>query len=547
MRARGPWRLLLHALAAAAVLAPALRAGAGFAPGSPRTDVEDGLWGALHLRAALAQGAALWRTTGLNHPDGGMVVVADPLGAALIAAASPALGLGGAATALAGLQLTLAGWLVHRFAVERAIAAGRRGGGVEAAGLAAGWSFMTCGTLLSVLHNGSSEGLGAGALALTAWMAWRTSRGGRARDALGCALGLGWAALQGPYIGALALGFAGCLLARGPAQPSVRAAAIGLGLALALPWAGAQRAAATHPDALLHIKGAPQLHAMRRSTGPADPRSYLLPLDARAPDIARLGRGGEAFLHCGYLGWITLIVGIFAARAPGDRRVLLASLGAGALSLGPTVLIDGQPLLLGGRALPLPFAAVELAPGFSSLSLLWRLGLGLSLGLALRLGAAEPRGWLRLALPALVLAEAWALSPAGRAQRAVEVDPPAAIRALAAAAPGAVLHHPAGAVTPFLLHQAQHGHPVAATVNIASNPAAEALWRAIHAAAAAPEAARCGPLRSRARALGLRYIVEMDAPEAAPDPRGPALRAALRCARPVGPAGAPGPRAWALW
>ncbi|MBL8616439.1 MAG: hypothetical protein JNM72_12565 [Deltaproteobacteria bacterium] len=547
MKARGPWRLLLHALAAAGLLAPALRAGSAFAPGSPRTDVEDGLWGALHLRAVLERGAPLWRSTDLNHPDGGVVLVADPLGAALIAVASPALGLGGAATALVALQLTLAGWLVHHFAVERAIAAGRRGMGIEAAGLAAGWSFMTCGTLLSVVHNGSSEGLGAGAIALSAWMAWRTARAGRARDALGCALGLGWAALQGPYIGALALGFAACLLARGPAPAPLRAGALCFGLALALPWAAAQRAAAAHPDALLHIKGAPQLHAMRRSTGPADPRSYLLPLDARAPDIARLGRGGEAFLHCGYLGWITLLVAIFAPRAPGDRRLLLASLGAGLLSLGPTLLLDGRPLLLGGRALPLPFAALEQAPGFSSLSLLWRLGLGLSLGLALRLGSAQPEGWLRIILPALVLAEAWALNPAGRAQRAVEVEAPAAIRALAAAPPGAVLHHPAAAVTPFLLHQAQHGHPVAATLNIASNPAAEALWRAVEAAATAPAGLRCDPLLARARSLGLRYIVEMDVVEAAPDPRGPALRAALGCARRVGPAEAPGPRAWALW
>ncbi|MFM2244806.1 MAG: hypothetical protein RL071_880 [Pseudomonadota bacterium] len=547
MTARGPWRLLLHALAAAGVLGPALAAGPGAAPGRPRTDVEDGLWGALHLREAIVGGAPLWRAPGLNHPDGGVVLVADPLGAALVAAVSPLLGLGGAASALVGLQLTLAGWLVHRFSVERAAAAGRRGAGVEAAGLAAGLSYMTCGTLLSVVHNGSSEGLGAGAVALAAWMGWRAARRGQLRDAAGCALAVGWGALHGPYIGALALGFALCMALRGPAPAGLRAGALGLGLALALPWAAAQQAAAAHPEALLHIKGAPQLHAMRRSTGPADPRSFFLPLDARAPDIARLGRGGEAFLHCGYLGWITMLGAVLAPRLPGDRRLLLAGLGAGLLALGPTLLVDGRPLLVGGRALPLPFAAVERAPGFSSLSLLWRLGLGLSLTLALRLGAARPRGWLRLALPALVLLEAGALSPAGRAQRAVPVEAPAAIRALAAAPPGAVLHHPAAAVTPFLLHQAQHGHPVAATVNIAANPAAEALWREIEAAAVRTEAARCAPLRARAQALGLRYIVEVDVPEAAPDPRGPALQAALGCAAPVGPPRGPGPRAWALW
>ena len=548
---RVPWRLLSFLACAALILTPALDA--GHAPGAPRTDVEDGLAAALRLQRAWRDGSAAWHTTLLNHPDGGILLPADPLGAVFIAAFEPVLGLARAATALCGLQLAMSGWMVHRFAVERAAAVGRAGPRTQRGAFAAGLSYMTCGTLLSTVHNGNWEGLAGGAPAWAAWAAWRLARRGRLFDVLSCALALAWSALQGPYIAALALGFALTMLWGGPAPRVRRALAIALGLVLAAPWAWAAHAGAVHPDALVRIKGAAQLASMRRTIGPLDLQTLWMPGDFRAPDIARLGRAAEGFLHCGYLGLVTLGAALVAPRAPGDRRLWLAGAGALICALGPVLVGNARPVWVDGRAIPLPYALLEPLVGFSSLSLLWQLALGVSLMLALRVGALRLGFGKATLLVVALAAEAGFANPAGRAQQAIDVRPPDAVRALRSAAPGAVVVGPAGAGGPWLLHAAQHGKATAASLNFAANDASERLLGHLEGRGRAGAvdlragAEACAQLRAAAQAARVRYVLIYPMPLITPDPRDARLARAAACGRLMVPAVGQDPGLWALW
>ena len=94
------------------------------------------------------------------------------------------------------------------------------------------------------------------------------------------------------------------------------------------------------------------------------------------------------------------------------------------------------------RAMPLPYLLLEPLPGFSSLSLLWRLGLAPALALGIAASAAVAgRRWAPVVAVAAILLDGVLLSPLGRPGHAPTGIAPA-IAALKEAPDGAVLNFP---------------------------------------------------------------------------------------------------------
>lgn len=542
---------MVYGLAAARFVLPG--AARGELVGQPATDLWNSLWGAHHLYETLRAGLDPRWAPALNHPQGGLVWVADPLGALFVGALAGPLGDSAAWALHCAVQLGLSGWVVHAFAQERLQAAGRPDAGLRAA--VAGMSYMACGTLLSGLHNGASEGLGGALPALAAWMAWRSQgppRPGWSSRAAPVLQGLAifGAALSSPYAGALALGFSAAALSMPGAAPTRRRwGGLLIGAALSLPLGGLITALATSPEGLLGIKQGPVLDQTRRSVGPADLRAYGVPGELRAPDLRQLGRFGERYLHSPYLGWTTLLAALGSAGPPHRRWLGWAGLGAFIASLGPLLLVDGAPWrVLGDRVLPLPYLLVEGLPGFAQLTLLWRLGLGLSLALALL--ASQVRGLGRrglIALLLLILIEPHALSPAGRAVPSTAPTPAAALEALRRAPPGAAAVYPLRPGLPALADQHHHGHALAVGLNFPSNPAADQLWAALAASDSAPEDEQRAAVRAVARRLGLRYLLIYNDSDAVPDDHTRLTRRAAALFPTLPGAEGPALRALQLW
>ena len=471
------WPLALHP---AALLA-----------GGARTDAPNALWNFWFVHEALARGALPMATEWLNHPVGGRIVVADPLNCLL---AFPLVHLVGEVPAYAFLvvgHLCFAGLAAHALGV-------RLGG----KGWVAGVGYASAPILLSHIHNGSSEAISAGWLPLAAWAAVVAVERGGAGRAIRAGLALAVCAIGGWYAGVGAFGFVAALAVagwRGVARRDVfvrAGAAILVGAALAAPVALAVTSVARAPDGLVEIKNAEDLARIRRTLGPADPRTFVLPGDFRAPDFATLPANPSDRVHTAYLGWTLLAL----AALHGRRAALWIALAGGLLiAMGPVLTVDGYPISLAGRGLPLPYLVVEDLPGFSSLSLLYRLATVSALMLALLADRARPLWAL------LVLFEVRALSPA-RDLPAIGSPPVStAASTLGTLEAGAVINLPVSAGRNYLFEQTLHQKPIAGSlnsgVNLAGLKVLHALRRLRVGEIDKPEAVAV------AKTEGVRYVV----------------------------------------
>ncbi len=504
-------------MAAIAIL-PVLRAPGALVVGAARSDVWNSLWSHWWVAHGLADGHWPLATTLLEHPEGGRLLVADPLGALL---ATPLVLLLGPVAAY-----NLGAWLHGLAAGLAAHALARRLGG---RGWVAGVAFAGSPLMLAHLNNGSSEAFAVMWLPLAGLaLVHALQRGGLARSALaGLLLALATAASW--YTGLATWLFAACLIAAGVggelgfAQRLRRGLpALLLAALLCAPFAAWTWSLAQASDGLVQIKSSAELHRLRRTLGPADPRVFLTPGGFRSPDFATLeGRPGD-FANVAYLGWVLLAAAVLPwltrlrrrwaslGPAPG-RGPHLALWLTGVLgllaALGPVLVMNGLPVDLGGRALPLPYRLVEALPGFAGLSLLWRLALAPTLALALLADRATARtpGWLRAGVVALVLVEIHALSPAADLPAVTSAPRSDALTALAQAPPGAVLNLPVAADRAYLYEQVLHGKPLAAGLNSgATRPALELLadLRHLRDGELSPDA-----LTRAARARDIRYVV----------------------------------------
>jgi len=546
-----PWRLLLHAGVAVIVTWPAVRQLGAAVPGAARTDLHNALWSQWFVWHSLAQGALPWHTTLLDPPTGGVLLTIDPLGALLALPLVSTVGLAAAYSLVVLVHLTLSGWAAHRFARALARSSGLPG---DAAGILAGVAYGSAPILRAAVSNGTSEGIAGEWAVLAAWACWRASRQPGAGRVLVAGAALLLAGLGSWYGAVTAFLFAGALLLVGPGpRDGTRGArrrallALSLGVVLVLPVAVGTKAAATRSDNLVRIKSAHELASVRRSTGAADPRGFVLGGDFRSPDFRRISRYGERFFHCNYLGWVLILGAVLAARRRAGPAFVWLGGGAGLLlALGPVVVIDAAPLVVwGDRVIGLPYFLVERLPGFSSLSLLYRLTQAPALALALLagLGAASTRRPVPTAvlLATLVLVEGRWLCPLGALPLTTPAEVGPSIRALADQPPGIVLEYPVVGGRAYLYEQTVHHHPIAGTLNFPNNAVGMQTWSALVAAAAALPAPPVGPacddfigsVAARAKHLGVRYVVAHADPYARPDVQDAAVLALASCLPPL--------------
>ena len=451
---------------------------------------QDNLWsGSLPLEITL-----------LDFPRQGVFQVADPLNGLILTPIVPLLGLSVSYTLLVLGHVTFSGVGAHLLA--------RHLHGSDRAGWIAGVAFACAPVLLSGIHNGTSEAIAGGWLALSALALLRAAeRGGRA-PILWASLGLVLVCLGGWYAGLCAWLFWGVLLCVGrpevPWKSSFRRLSIcgALALTLCVPMA-VSMSQSVQEGSQIGIKNERELNTVRRSTGSADPLGWIAPGDWRSPDFREISRDNEEFIHSHYLGW-TLILGagfVLLRRRKGLGALALAGLAAGLLAMGPVLVRGGQAWVFSENlAVPLPYLLVEDLPGFQSLSLLFRLGLLPALALAVIAGGMaahlKERWWILLAL---VFVELRFLSPLAGLPAVETARLSPALQSLAEAPPGAVMNYPIVGGRPYLYEQTQHKKPIAGLLNFPNNASSKKIWSVLDAVRSQPLSGARQQIRSVAQ------------------------------------------------
>lgn len=427
-----------------------------------------------HVATALAEGRSPRSVDGLlNFPYGGVFWPSDPVDALLGAPLVLTLGAPAAWSILCLFHLTLSGLAADAIA--------RRLGGN---GYFAGSLYAAAPITLSHLQNGASEAVaGTTLLAVAAWATLAVGQNPNwGRAAVG-ALALAAAVVGHAYSGVSAFIFAASLFLLGtPAgAPRARRWLAGTALVGALLASGPAVLAvrtATAADNVIGIKNEKELSTIRRHIGPADPEVYVRPGDFRSPDFRELSRYGEEFVHSSYLGVVPLLLALFGLRRqPRHPALWLAAATGLVLALGPVLTAGGDPVILPGkRAIPLPYLLLEKLPGFSSLSLLWRLAQLGSLALIL-FAATTVRGRIALFATALGLAEVRLFSPARSLPNHVDSTLSPVFLSLRDAPEGAVMNFPVVGSRGYLYEQTVHRKPVTGSLNFPNNNTSRRIWK----------------------------------------------------------------------
>lgn len=548
--------LALHLALALAVTWPLARAPREALLGHPDADVWNHAWGPWWWWQSLSTGALPWRTGLLGAPEGGVLWFIDPLLAALGAPLVPMLGVAAAWNAALLLSVALTSWsgaVLARALGDEGRPVSALGQAVSAAALAA-----SCPVVVA-LHNGVSEALHLGPLALGLAAGEAAIRAPEPRRALLAGAGVGLLCLLSPYSG---LGLALALAARGLGAligagrrgrgRLLRAAGLAAGAALAsgLPALGPLFVQLAAEDALVRRPEAMDLGLALHNA--LDPRALLLPLFASV-------RAEEGFATGAYLGLLALGLALLRPRPAWLGAALLCAITA----LGPWLSWGGSWVELGGERLPLPFRLLQLlspaglthpgrlvAPALAIVA-------GLAGGGADRLAAAlGARRGLALALVPAVALDGLLLSGAPWPVATAPAGIPAVYAEIRAeAGEGVLLDLPTDvgatmATSRYLYWQTAHGRPIpyapdarASTARLIDDPSFRALAalcrrRADEAAVTGLDRVEPGALApERLRDRGVRWIVlhpTLD-PEVAPGLEA-ALRAALGPPRAVGDA-----------
>ena len=488
----------VYFLVACVVTWPAILHPQVLVPGSARTDLWNSLWSLWFFQDSIWSGELPLTVDLLDFPRESVFQIADPLNGFLGVLLVPLFGLSAAYTVIVHGHLIFSGVAAHLLS--------QKIHGTERAGWVAGVGFSCAPVLISGIHNGTSEAFAGGWLALAVLaLIHATEKAGR-RPVIWAGLALFLCCLGGWYAGLCAwLVWLSLLLVGRPEVPRrkrlKRLLSVGvLGLGLCLPLA-ASMSHSVQAGNQIGIKSDRELRTVRRSTGSADVLGWFVPGDFRSPDFREISRDNEEFVHSHYLGW-TLILGagwVFFRSKKGLGALLLAG-GAGfLLAMGPVLVRQGQAWVFGnGLVVPLPYFLVEDLPGFSSLSLVFRLGVLPSLVLAVIAGGVVRklrRAWW--VFVALVFLELRFVSPVAGLPVVENAAMATAVQALARAPVGAVMNYPIAGGRPYLYEQTAHGKPLAGRLNFPNNAASKKIWRAL-------EEARTMPLES-----GVRHVRTM--------------------------------------
>lgn len=517
---------LVYVAAAIAVTWPSLTVFGEAVPGGRGTDAWNSIWSLNQWASAIAGGDLPWRIESLNFPDGGTLLISDPLGATLVA---PVVWLADSSVAFSVLvwfQVAFAGWVTHRFASEFLV--WRRGSGSAGWGpWVSGMAMLTAPVLSSHVHNGATEALSVGWTVLGIWMAWRAAVDATPARLVAATFSIALAALAHWYGGVIVLVFAAAIALCGTGAPGpvwsvgrwVPLLAGGLLCStLAIGASTIHRAS----DSLVQIKVESLVQQTTRSVGSADPLTYALPGDHRSPDFRKISPNDERFVHGHFLGFVLVGLGVWtlARRRRHTAFLVVGGMACMALSLGPVLIHAARPVLVAGDlAVPLPFFLLESFAGFSAMSLPWKLSLGPAAMLAMLAGVAVDMRGRRMALLAigLVWLEASWWSPTAELREALNTEPAPSLVALADAPEGAVMNYPLQAGRPYLFEQTIHGKPLAGTLNQVGNGQAMRLWGRILTESRSDPDTFHQAVSSTAERLGIRYLVIHTDPDAEPD------------------------------
>ena len=540
--------LLCYVGLAAWLTWPALLSPAEIIPGAERTDLWNSLWSFWWASQGLGEGLMARHTSWLDHPDGGELMVSDPVGVPAMALMQLLMPLSAAYTCLIVMRLALSGLVVHAFCEEWLASRGHTTPRWGGAAWIAGVGYETAPLLTSAVHNGASEAVSAAWVPLAVWLIWRAARlGGPLRLAL-AVLSLVMASLASWYGAVVAFLFATSLallgVGDGMRQHWKRRSLILLaGVILVAPLGASVKAASQGEDNLVLIKDSRELSLVRRSTGAADPMALVRGGDFRSPDFRKLSRYGENFFHCSYLGWVLILLALcgLCGRRRGGGFLWLGG-GAGLLmALGPVLVRDAAALVvtsraadgvLEHRAFPMPYYLVEGLPGFDSLSLVYRLVQAPALALALLAAAFladRRRLWVGLTLAA-VLVEARFVAPTQATTGTVDARLSPRLEALADAPSGAVMNFPVVGGRAYLYEQTLHGKAIAGTLNFPNNLASRKVWKSMtdhivseESGELDHEAFRLAVVKT-AKKVGVRYVVVHVDSDARPDMHDEAVR-----------------------
>lgn len=541
------WRRPLLVVAVYFLLAvvltwPTLLDPVGAIPGGVRTDLWDGLWSFWFAKVRLDQGTVPLRVDGLlNHPLGGSLWVVDPINSLVMWPLQRMLGLATAWSLLVLVHVTASGafawWLAHEVS------------GDEAAAWFAGAAYASSPLLTSHIHNGTTEAVGGGYLPATMLAGlWLYRAPGAKWSALLAAMLFVTSAAHW-YSGVVAFLFWGILVlsslgtwSDGSKMVITRCLWLLIAGAVAMlcimPMANISIVASSSADSVVEIKNDTALAAIRRTLGPVDPVAFFRGGDYRSPDFRALSQFSEDHIHSVYLGYVMLIGALLSLRRRVGTAILWASVGLSlVLAMGPVVVREGNPVLL-RPDLPilLPYAVLESLPGFSDLSLLFRLS---QLGV-LALAVLGGIGWSRLgwkataAAAAALLLEIRVLSPVAQLPGHTDGRLPSVLYTLAAAPEGAVMNFPIAGGRAYLYEQAAHQKPLAGTLNFAANSSALSLWELCLALAEEMDpSVRAELISGQAYRLGIRYLVAHPDPLAQPDSIGNAMQVIRSTFRPA--------------
>ena len=520
------YRTLVYAALAVLLTWPAAGQLGDVIPGSDRTDTWNSLWSLNFWAEQLASGRVPWDVERLNFPEGGSLLIADPLGATLVAPVVWLFGPYVAFSILALMQLMFSGLVMHGFA--EAFLTWRRGaGGVGTGPLVSGVAFMSAPLLASHLHNGASEAWSAGWTVLAIWMVWADATQPSRRRMILAAVALFGASLAHWYGGIVAFIFAASIVLLGVGErPQVgwlrRLAGLLLGLTLTGALAAGTAQIHRADDNIVEIKSTEMVRFTTRSTGAADPLTYVLPGEHRSPDFRKMSANNERYLHAHYVGLVVLGLGVWGWVRRRRHTGFLVWGGATCLilSLGPVLMHSARPvLILGDLGVPLPFLLLESFPGFGALSLPWKFALGPVIGLSILAGLAIDQRGRRTTLIAMsmITLDVLVMAPTAERSRVVSVDDDASLRGLRAAPPGAVINYPLAPGRGYLAEQLVHQKPIAGMLNRVGNEPAARLWKRIRAESRKDPDTFHRAVSSTAERLGIRYVVIHTDPDAEPD------------------------------
>jgi len=534
-----PILLLVYGGAALCLTWPVALDPMGVVAGAERSDLWNSLWSLWYFQDSVFGGSSPLSTQLLGFPSGGSLAVADPLNAVLGLALVPLLGLTASYNLLVVGHLVFSGCAAHRL-TEALQPEGEHG----VAAWVGGVSFAAAPVLISAVHNGTSEAIAGGWLALALLMGLRALRRPGWRRTIVASLALAAALWSSWYLGVCALLGLAALATLGEGRGGskrrlvVLVPVLILGSLAALPLAWVQHEASTAAGNLVGIKSAVELSLVRRMTGAADPLGFFVPGDFRSPDFRVLSRYGEDFIHCTYVGWIVMLGSVLAvvrrnARA-GTGWLWLAAVAGLVLALGPVLVHDGQALLLpGDRVVPLPYLALEALPGFSGLSLLFRFAMLPALALAVLAargfsGLGKRPGLVAVFVALAVFAELRLVAPVSGLPDTSDTSLSAPLQALAQAGPGAVMNFPVAGGRGYLYEQTLHGKPITGGLNFPNNAASMRVWDAIIDTEQRDEQAYVQEVQRAACREGIGYLVVHIDPMARPDRHDAGVRALHR-------------------